>query len=83
MSSVTFQNAIYMYDWAKFRAQKTGFETNLTNGAVLGKYGTTSATIMGPSTSNVNETKPPLQRDPLRVQRREEVAITRPATSSS
>jgi phosphate transport system substrate-binding protein len=57
VSSVTFQNAIYMYDWGKFRAQKTGFEHNLTNGAVLGKYGTTSATIMGPSTSNVNETK--------------------------
>jgi len=57
VSSATFQNAIYMYDWGKFRAQKTGFEKNLTNGAVLGKYGTTSATIMGPSTANVNETK--------------------------
>jgi phosphate transport system substrate-binding protein len=57
VSTVTFQNAIYMYDWGKFRAQKGGFEQNLTNGAVLGKYGTTSATIMGPSTSNVNETK--------------------------
>jgi phosphate transport system substrate-binding protein len=57
VSSVTFQNAIYMYDWGKFRAQKTGFEKNLTNGAVLGKYGTTTATIQGPSTSNVNETK--------------------------
>jgi len=57
VSSVTFQNAIYMYDWARFRAQKTGFEANLTNGAVLGKYGTTSASIKGPSTSNVNETK--------------------------
>ena len=57
VSTVTFQNAIYMYDWARFRAQKTGFEQNLTNGAVLGKYGTTTATIMTPNTSNVNESK--------------------------
>lgn len=57
VSNVTFQNAIYMYDWARFRAQKGNFEQNLTNGAVLGSYGTTSASIKGPSTSNVNETK--------------------------
>ena len=57
VSSVTFQNAIYMYDWARFRAQKSGFEPNLTNGAVLGSYGTTTASIKGPNTSNVNETK--------------------------
>jgi len=47
-------NAIFAYDWGKFRAQKTGFETNLTNGAVLGKFGVT--TPVTPTTSNVNET---------------------------
>jgi ABC-type phosphate transport system substrate-binding protein len=47
-------NAIFAYDWARFRAQKVGFEQNLTNGAVLGKFGVN--TPVGPTTSNVNET---------------------------
>ena len=47
-------NAIFVYDWSKWRAQKTGFEPNLTNGSVLGKFGVT--TPVGPTTSNVNET---------------------------
>jgi len=47
-------NAIYMYDWGKFRAQKTGFEQNLTNAAVLGKFGVT--TPVTPTAQNVNET---------------------------
>ena len=47
------KNAIFAYDWARFRAQKTGFEQNLTNGAVLGKFGVT--TPVGPTTANVNE----------------------------
>jgi phosphate transport system substrate-binding protein len=47
-------NAIYMYDWGKFRAQRTGFEKNLTNGAVLGKTGV-NAPLAAPSTTNVNE----------------------------
>jgi len=55
VSTVTFQNAIYMYDWARFRAQKTGFEPNLTNGAVLGKAGSSLASAKTPSSSNVNE----------------------------
>ena len=57
VSTVTFQNAIYMYDWARFRAQKGGFEPNLTNGAVLGKYGTTRHRSRGRRPPNVNETK--------------------------
>ena len=52
---MTFQNAIYMYDWGKWRAQKTHFEPDLTNGSALGKYGVT--TPVGPSAANVNETK--------------------------
>ena len=55
VASNTFQNAIYMYDWGKFRAQKTGFEPNLTNGAVLGKAGATLGSAKTPSLSNVNE----------------------------
>jgi phosphate transport system substrate-binding protein len=57
VTSLTFSNAIYMYDWARFRAQKTGFEQNLTNGAALGKFGATTATIAAPTTANVNESK--------------------------
>ena len=57
VTPVTFTNAIYMYDWARFRAQKTGFEPNLTNGAALGKFGATTATISAPTTANVNESK--------------------------
>ena len=47
-------NAIFAYDWARWRAQKNGFEQNLTNGSVLGKFGV--STPVGPSASNVNET---------------------------
>jgi len=53
VSSVTFQNAIFMYDWGKWRAQKGGFEPNLTNGSALGAYGVT--TPVTPSVKNVNE----------------------------
>ena len=49
-------NAIFMYDWGKYTAQKTGFEKNLTNGAVLGKTGI-SAPLVAPSQSNVKEAK--------------------------
>lgn len=55
VASATFQNAIYQFDWARFTAQKKGFETNLTNGAVLGKAGATLATAKGPNVSDVNE----------------------------
>jgi phosphate transport system substrate-binding protein len=47
--------AIFMYDWGKYNAQKSGFEKNLTNGAVLGKTGI-SAPLVTPSKTNVNET---------------------------
>jgi phosphate transport system substrate-binding protein len=54
VSAANKPNAIYMYDWARFRAQKTSFEKNLTNGAVLGKFGVNTPVL--PSASNVNET---------------------------
>ena len=47
-------DAIFAYDWARWRAQKSGFEHNLTNGSVLGKFGVTTPVL--PSASNVNET---------------------------
>ncbi len=55
VSPVSYQNAIYMYDWGKWRAQKTHFEPDLTAGSALGKYGVT--TPVGPSAANVNEAK--------------------------
>jgi phosphate transport system substrate-binding protein len=55
VSAVTFQNAIYQYDWARYRAQRGHFEADLTNGAVLGKYGVSTPVL--PSPTNVNESK--------------------------
>lgn len=55
VSTVTYQNAIYQFDWARFTAQKKGFEINLTNGAVLGKAGVSLATAKTPNVSDVNE----------------------------
>jgi len=46
--------AIYAYDWGKYNAQKKNFEQNLTNGAVLGKFGVTTPVL--PTPSNVNTT---------------------------
>jgi len=54
VSAANKHNAIYAFDWARFRAQKAGFEQNLTNGAVLGKFGVNTPVL--PTTSNVNET---------------------------
>jgi hypothetical protein len=54
VSNANKHNAIYMYDWGKWRAQKTGFEKNLTNASVLGKFGVT--TPVTPTANNVNET---------------------------
>ncbi len=53
VSNANKPDAIFAYDWARWRAQKTGFEQNLTNGSVLGKFGVT--TPVGPTASNVNE----------------------------
>ena len=55
VTSVSFQNAIYMYDWGKWRAQKGHFEPDLTNGSALGAYGVT--TPVTPSATTVNEGK--------------------------
>jgi hypothetical protein len=57
VSTVTFQNAIFVFEWANWRAQKSGFSPNLTNGSVLGKFGITATGEKSPSASNVNETK--------------------------
>ena len=46
-------NAIFAYDWARYRAQQSGFEANLTNGAVLGAFGVTTPVI--PTSDNVVE----------------------------
>jgi phosphate transport system substrate-binding protein len=45
--------AIFAYDWARYNAQKKGFEANLTNGAILGAFGVTTPVV--PTASNVNE----------------------------
>jgi hypothetical protein len=54
VTSASFPNAIFMYDWSKYNAQKSGFEPNLTNGAVLGAFGVTTPVV--PTSANVNET---------------------------
>ncbi|MGO9877405.1 MAG: substrate-binding domain-containing protein [Acidimicrobiia bacterium] len=56
VSSETFQNAIFVFEWADWRSQKDGFSPNLTNGAVLGKFGINAITEKTPNTSDVNET---------------------------
>jgi phosphate transport system substrate-binding protein len=47
-------HGIYFYDWARYNAQKKGFEANLTNGAVLGAFGVSTPVV--PTAANVNET---------------------------
>jgi ABC-type phosphate transport system substrate-binding protein len=54
--STQFSNAIFVFEWADWRSQKTGFSANRTNGSVLGKFGPTAATETSPSAANVNET---------------------------
>jgi ABC-type phosphate transport system substrate-binding protein len=49
----SFPNAIYYYDWARYNAQKKGFEANLTNSAELGAFGVTTPVV--PTAANVNE----------------------------
>jgi len=56
VSSVTFQNAIFVFEWADWRAQKSGASPNLTNGSVLGKFGVNASSEATPNASNVNET---------------------------
>lgn len=48
-------NAIYAYDWARFNAQTNGVESDLRNGATLGKLGVLAANRIAPSTTTVNE----------------------------
>ncbi len=57
VSGVTFQNAIFVFEWADWRSQKSGYSANLTNGSVLGKFGITAASEQTPNASNVNEKK--------------------------
>jgi ABC-type phosphate transport system substrate-binding protein len=45
--------AIDGFDWARYRAQKAGFEHDLRNGAVLGAFGVTHPVV--PTSGNVNE----------------------------
>jgi ABC-type phosphate transport system substrate-binding protein len=51
-------NAIYAFDWSRWRAQGTGIEANLRNGSTLGKLGTTTNpdNRQLPSTTTVNTT---------------------------
>ena len=50
-------NAIYMYDWARWRAQSNKFEADLRNGSSLAAFGVTAAKAVIPGIKNVNETK--------------------------
>jgi ABC-type phosphate transport system substrate-binding protein len=49
--------AIYMFDWARWSAQRNHFETDLRNGSSLVAFGVTAKTAVQPSGANVNETK--------------------------
>ena len=51
-------NAIYAFDWSRWRAQGAGFEANLRNGGTLGKLGTGDgrSNRVAPSTTTVNTT---------------------------
>jgi hypothetical protein len=42
VTNATKPNAIDAFDWARYKAQGTGVEANLRNGATLGKLGTTA-----------------------------------------
>ena len=56
VTTVSKPNAIYAFDWSRYRAQGTGIEANLRNGATLGKLGTTTSNRIAPSTTTVNTT---------------------------
>jgi phosphate transport system substrate-binding protein len=49
-------NAIYAYDFSKFKAQTSGFEANLKNGAAVGKLGTTTSNRQAPGAGTINTT---------------------------
>lgn len=51
------KNAIYMFDWARWSAQRNHFEADLRNGSSLAAFGVTAKTAVIPSAKNVNETK--------------------------
>jgi hypothetical protein len=57
VASATFPDAIFVYEWADWRTQKTGFSPNLTNGSALGKFGITASSEVAPTVKNVNESK--------------------------
>jgi ABC-type phosphate transport system substrate-binding protein len=50
VTTASFPNAIYAFDWARWSAQSKGYEANLRNGATLGAINGVT-----PSTSTVNE----------------------------
>jgi ABC-type phosphate transport system substrate-binding protein len=54
--SNSFQNAIFVFEWADWRSQKDGFSPNLTNFSVLGKFGINATSEKTPNASDVNET---------------------------
>jgi ABC-type phosphate transport system substrate-binding protein len=56
VTTVSKPNAIYAFDFSKWKAQATGFEANLRNGAALGLLGTTTSNRQGPNLSTVNTT---------------------------
>jgi len=56
VSSEIFQNSIFVFEWADWRAQKDGFSPNLTNGSALGKFGINATSEKTPNASDVNET---------------------------
>ena len=54
VTTVSKPNAIYAFDFSRWKAQATGYEADLRNGAGLGKLGTTAANRQGPSLTTVN-----------------------------
>jgi ABC-type phosphate transport system substrate-binding protein len=57
VTAPTKRAAIYMFDWARWRAQSKHFEADLRNGSSLVKFGVTTAKALVPGITNVNETK--------------------------
>jgi hypothetical protein len=56
-TGVSAQNkraAIYFFDWANLRADAKGFQPDLRNGAIFGKFGPSASTRITPNVDTVN-----------------------------
>ena len=70
VTSTTNQNAIYMFDWARWSAQRRPLRAGPPNGAALGKWGVTGPGA--PVAVEREREQEPVPRHSVRLQRREE-----------